>query len=77
MRIKKIITLTRKLDIEPTRTFHLTTQEKELKTAIRKKTNFNFPFKVEGIFFQISLRCSPRCVSAKHMAESLSRQVGW
>lgn len=53
MRIKKIITLTRKLDIEPTRTFHLTTQKKELETATRKKNIFNFPFKLEGFFFQI------------------------
>lgn len=50
MRIKKIITLTGKLDIEPARTFHLTTQQKELKTATRKKNSFNFPFKLESLF---------------------------
>lgn len=53
MRIKNIIILTRKLDSEPTRTFHLTTEEKELKTATKKKNISNFPFKLEGLFFQI------------------------
>jgi len=53
MRIEKLIILTRKLDIEPTRTFHLTIQEKKFKTVTKNKQILNFYFKLTSLLFQI------------------------
>ena len=43
----------------------------------QKEEHFQFSFLSWNVFSNQRLRFVPRCVSAKHMAESLSRQVRW